>query len=445
MSRRLPLTAIEKEQIYQGKLQGKTLAQVARKVGCSLYCARKWWRRGRDEGRTGLLAKQRGRRATGILSHFEARVKERALTYKQTHPGWGAKRVLVELKRDRRLKGLALPHPSRLTALFKQDCPECVATPKKPSRPRSVRPPLATGVHEIWQLDCQEGIRLKDGEVATICNIRDPVGAAIIASRAFAVKTKRHWRKLTLPEVRQVLRTAFAEWRVLPDAVLTDNELGLAGNPTDHFPSLLTLWLVGLGVSHFFIRPACPTDQPQVERCHRTLDNFALNDTALLNLTNLQDSLDRERYQHNHLFPSQASDCAGRPPLTAHPELLRPRRPYRPEHKLSLFDWQRAADYLAIFTFERKVSTSGQVSLGGHLYSVGRPLAGLSLLVRFDAQAWQWVMLTIQADEQGQITQAEVARRSPKGFDIETLTGLQPETHQSASPLQLTFPCFIAA
>jgi hypothetical protein len=82
----------------------------------------------------------------------------------------------------------------------------------------------------MWQLDSQEGIRLHSGEISTICNIRDPVGAAMIASRSFSVKTKRHWRKLAWTEVRDVLRTAFSEWHTLPDSVLTDNELCLAGS-----------------------------------------------------------------------------------------------------------------------------------------------------------------------------------------------------------------------
>jgi hypothetical protein len=107
----------------------------------------------------------------------------------------------------------------------------------------------------MWQLDSQEGIPLHDGDIATICNIRDPVGAAMIASQAFSVKTELHWRKLTWQEVRGVLRQAFTEWQTLPDGVKTDNELGLAGGPTDPYPGQLTLWLVGLGIKHRCIRP----------------------------------------------------------------------------------------------------------------------------------------------------------------------------------------------
>lgn len=128
-------------------------------------------------------------------------------------------------------------------------------------------------MHEVWQVDHQEGHRLADGSVATICNIRDPYGAAMIASQAFSVKTKLRWRKLTWEEVRQVLRSGFTEWQTLPDSVLTDNEMGLGGNLNDPFPSWLSLYLAGLGIKHNFIRSHQPTDQPQVERNHRTLED----------------------------------------------------------------------------------------------------------------------------------------------------------------------------
>ncbi len=75
------------------------------------------------------------------------------------------------------------------------------------------------------------GIRLADGTIASVCNVRDPVGAAIIASRAFPVQTEKHWRKLQWTEVREVLRAGFTEWQTLPDGVVTDNELSLGAAP----------------------------------------------------------------------------------------------------------------------------------------------------------------------------------------------------------------------
>ncbi len=467
MPKHAPLTQAEKELIYRGKLQERTLTEVASTVGCSPACARKWWRRGRDHGRKGLQVGRAKTQRTGILSRFDTRITGKSLTHKRSHPRWGAVRVLIELGHDAELKGLRFPKRSRLSAFFKARCPECVAA-HKPRKPAPARPPRATGVHEIWQLDFQEGIGLQDGDTAGICNIRDPLGAAMIASQALSVKTKLHWRKFTFAEVRTVLRGGFAEWQTLPDALWTDNEPLLHGWPTDPFPSMLTLWLRGLGVPHEFIRPHTPTDQPQIERNHLTLDGLALNEVDLANLMTMQQALDRERYIYNHEFPVQASDCGGRPPLVAHPELLRPRRLYQPKLELALFDMQRVYDYLATFTFERKITASGQVSLGHRLYAIGRVHAGKLVLVHLDAKKRQWVVLPKPADEtakeesvgegseQPEISKLpkpedetakqegeELARFSPRGLDVQTLTGLDPADFQPAPPVQLSFPCFV--
>ena len=437
MVNRPPLSQVQKEQIYWGKLGGRSLSELAAAVGCTVLCARKWWRVGRDKGLEGLRAARRGRGQAGILSGFDPAVAQTALVLKQAHRGWGAKRVLVELKAEPVLYGTRLPGPSRLAAFFREQCPECVAA----RRPHRHPPQLATtasGVHEQWQLDSQEGIRLSNQEVATICNIRDPVGGAMIASRAFSVGTERRWRKLEWTEVRDVLRTGFAEWQTVPSELKTDNELGLAGASNDLFPGKLTLWLAGLGVTHRFIRPGHPTDQPHIERNHRTLRDWAVTQQSVADVDQLQQALERERHVHNHLYPSQASDCDGRPPLTAHPELLTPRRVYQPDRELELFDLQGVYRLLAQLTFERKLDSKARVSLGRQPYSLGQKLVRERQLktvqARFDPNTVEWVFLTPD--------QEEVVRHPPKGLDVQTLTGLDPSDLLPAQVVQLPLPFF---
>jgi hypothetical protein len=50
---RFPLSQAQKEQIYLGKLGGRSLLELAATVGCTVHCARKWWRVGRDTGLAG--------------------------------------------------------------------------------------------------------------------------------------------------------------------------------------------------------------------------------------------------------------------------------------------------------------------------------------------------------------------------------------------------------
>ena len=429
------LTQAEREQIYLLKRSGQTIQQIAQALDLSPACVRKWWRRGRDQGVLGLLERRRGRPIRGALSMFSALVQQASLKLKREHKRWGANRVLIELQNDTALLGLTFPSRSRLYAFFHQECPECLSIWTQHKAVPAT--PTATAVHEEWQVDHQEGHRLLDGSIATVCNIRDPYGAAMIASQAFSVKTKRWWRKLTWEEVRQVLRAGFAEWQTLPDSVLTDNEMRLGGNPNDPFPSWLSLYLAGLGIKHNFIRSHRPTDQPQVERSHRTLDGLTEDESSRQDLASFQQALDQERQIYNYEFPSRASDCGGFPPLKAHPELFHPRRPYRAEQEAVLFDMQRMYHYLAGFTFERKVNRNGQVTLKGHHYTVGLAHKEKQIFVRLDKQTQEWVFL--EQDEQGQ--EHELNRRPLFGLDFFSLTGLEkPVCLAHLPPIQLTLP-----
>lgn len=431
MATRAPLTLVEKERIYAAKIRGHSLGAIAADLGCSHETARKWWRVARDHGRAALGQSRRGRAPTGVLSRFPPAVTQRALALKREHPAWGPDRILTDLGRDPTLTGQPLPSRSRLATLFKTSCPELVAAPRPRTSPPAA-PPDPTAVHECWQLDCQEAIPLTDDHRASICTLRDPVGAAILASQAFDVTGGARGRRLSWEEVRGVIRSAFARWETLPDTLQTDNEACLGGQPSDPAPSRLTLWLVGLGVHHCFIRPNTPTDQAEVERTHRTLDGFVGLPDSRLDVVQLQRRLDAERDLHNCHFASRASDCGGRPPLIAHPELLRPRRPYRLEWERALFDEQRVYAYLATIPLTRKVTSSGQIHLYSALRSVGRALANQTVTVQCDPQTREWVVTLPDG--------AAVKRLPVHGMDVTSLTGLADTSTLDLPPIQLTLP-----
>ena len=267
--------------------------------------------------------------------------------------------------------------------------------------------------------------------------MRDLFGAAIIASRACATKTEKHWRKLDWTEIRSVLRLAFTEWQTLPEQVRTDNELCLGGHPNDPFQSKLTLWLCGLGVAHEFILPHRPTYQAQVERNHRTLNDLTLNEESRSDLPAFQRALDREHSTCNYDSPARASDCRGAPPLQAHPELLNSPRPYRPECELAPFDIQHIYDRLATLTLERKVNANGVVSAGGHTYSIVHKHAGKTVQVCCDPATREWFFRDSTNAEQ------EIARRPVKNLNVALLTGLEEQPIAVAAPIQLTLPCTV--
>jgi len=76
-----------------------------------------------------------------------------------------------------------------------------------------------------WQLDCQAALPLADDHRASICTIRDPVGAAILVAQAFDVTSGSRGHRLSWQEMRGVIRSALARWETLPDILQTDNEV----------------------------------------------------------------------------------------------------------------------------------------------------------------------------------------------------------------------------
>ncbi len=89
MGQPTPLTEAERERILQGKLQGKTLAEIAADLGRSSPVVHKWWQRIRQEGLQGLRTRKPGPVPQGVLSRFDLCIAQTALNLKHTHRRWG--------------------------------------------------------------------------------------------------------------------------------------------------------------------------------------------------------------------------------------------------------------------------------------------------------------------------------------------------------------------
>lgn len=391
MAQRAPLTQAEKQMISQKKATGESLVEISRALHCSSETVRKWWRIARNQ----RPVRARGRPKRGPLSTYPAQVREKAIELKKEHAHWGPKRVRLELQRVLSLVEAELPSAARLSVLFKQGCPDAVQP-----RQRHLLPPpnpKVFGVHQRWQMDAKEGLRV-GSERVNVQEIRDIYSGWIIISRAFVTTTLSGVRHLTRAENQQALRQAFCQWG-MPLEVQTDNDSEFV-TPTDPtFPSPFTLWLVGLGITHITSRPHRPTDQPQVERNHRTQGDFVWKDQSFTQVEQLQQALDEQCQLYNTLFPSQAAHCQGSPPLTAFPTASETGRPYHYDVEWDLFDLKRVDAFLAGFVWTRKVGTNSTVHLGGFYYIVRKNWIGQTVSVRFLPASRSFRFESAQGDE----------------------------------------------
>jgi hypothetical protein len=205
----------------------------------------------------------------------------------------------------------------------------------------------------------------------------------MIASQAFeAPRTDKGWQHLHREHHQQALRQAFLQWG-LPLEVQTDNDSEFSNLNDPSFPTLFTLWLVGLGIAHVLSRPHRPTDQPQIERNHRTQGDFVWNDQTFDHLELLQRALDHHRQLYNEQYPSEAAHCHGLPPLSVFPTAYSTGRPYHPNLEWDMLDLNRVDAFLTERIWTRKVAINGTVHLGDHYYILGRIWKSQPVSIRF--------------------------------------------------------------
>jgi transposase InsO family protein len=411
---------------------GESYRALADKAGVSLECVRYWCRR-QNKG-YGCNSQYTGRPA-GLLQQFDELVKYWVLRLKLKHPRWGPGSILAHLEKCLAWRCKKLPSAASVGRYLYQ-WPRFHRPHKK--KPQTVRVLQPTLVHQRWQIDFKIAISLQNGQKVDLHTVRDPVGEACIGASLYQTeKATLNTRRVSMEAVRYTLRQCFQHWKTLPDEIQTDGEPCLSPPQEDSFPGYFTLWLIGLGIRHLVIRPGKPTDNAEVERCHRTINEYAIIGNEDQTVTGLQELLDQAVFELNHILPSRAEGCAGKAPVQAHPELLKPRRPFQTENELIAFDLQRVDTYLSTLTWHRKVGKTGQIRFGGNdrKYYVGRRHAQREILVKFDPTDRNIVFFDCTDPDH------EIGRRAVKELEVADITGLATFP-DGLLPQQLPLPLF---
>jgi len=428
-------TAVQQRQeMAQLADQDETYQSVADQTGVSFWTAQKWIRRARRGGLAALVTTF-GRPATGPMSEFDPLVRYVALRLKHQHKTWGAAYVVKKMGEHPSLKGKKLPSPTTVWRYWRSFGDRLF--PKR--RPTQPKRPRAGVAHGVWQMDAKESVPVGGVGVITFNQARDEFGRATMMQRVHPAEgPEQRIVKPTTPLVQQDCRISFTEWG-LPDAIQTDKATIFVDDDPTPFPTRLTLWWVGLGIEHRLA--LSPMRNGCIERGHRTLNERTLVDQHFHDADELQKQVDADWYELNAECPSRAKGCNGQPPLVAHPELLVPRRPYRPEWELDLFDLKRVDDYLATRTWLRTVSEVGQVSLGGQRYGLGAAWAGQTVSISFDPEQRRFVFTQVKPKTKRGQRQSDLppVRRDAKGLSVEAITGL-PATLEDLPPRQLMLP-----
>lgn len=195
---------------------------------------------------------------------------------------------------------------------------------------------------------------------------------------------QKRWTTVDPQAVQTTIQEALTQWG-RPHRLRLDN--GLPWGTTSDVPSALALWLSGLGIRVVFGRPGQSTDNAVIERSHGVLNQWC-EPTQQADWTQLAERVDwaahtqRERYRSPHHVTR----------MQAYPELATNPRKYAVQDEVQQWDVQRAAQFLAGYTFKRKVDKNGVIQLMNNRYWVGRKWTRQYVKVFLDETTYDWVI-----------------------------------------------------
>lgn len=318
-------------------------AELCRRYGISRTNGYKVLGRYRSSGEAGLAGRPRRPKRSPL--RLSGEVEEKVVRLRRENPRWGA-RKLRRLLLDAGVR--PAPAVSTVGAVLRRrglvDAERSAA-----SRPY-IR--FEWGVpNALWQMDFKGSIATLGGRCHTLTVLDDCTRFNIVLA---ALPDER------ADGVMRELEKAFRRYG-LPDAMLMDNGAPW-GSDRDHQHTVLTTWLMRLGIRVIHSRPYHPQTAGKDERFHRTLGEELLDTVQWRDCGHCQQEFDRWRTVYNTVRPHEALG------------MDTPASRYRP----SLRAWPGE---LPPVTYPegaavRRVDQNGRVSFRNRSYRVGKAFRG---------------------------------------------------------------------
>ena len=311
------------------------------------------------------MSPKQGRPALGALASYSSEIRDKIYELRHNNSGWGAITILVELEHVLHYPSQQLPSVDSVHRYLK----ECGFV--KPKTPKSDAPevsiPPVKSCHDLWEMDAQGAVFVKGVGYVSMINIKDSKSKAYIMSFPVQVKSKMSQPKTA--HYLWTLRLAFEQFG-LPKAMQVDKDSVFKDNTSKSpFPSVVKLFLTGLGIELSFINVAPPAKQAMVERSHQTLDKQVFQGKTYKNWHELFLNTNKRRFILNEKYPCRS--LGKRAPFEVYPDVLNTQRPYFVEQEKTLLNLDLVEKHLEQYTWYRKVSSVRTISLKGIYYLKG--------------------------------------------------------------------------
>lgn len=266
--------------------EGVNRRELFRRFGISPDVGYKWLRRW-TAGDRDLADRSRQPRTSPARSAAE--LEAAVLAIRDTHPAWGARKIVRCLERD----AIAAPAVSTTHAILRRNgrVQPSAGTPGKPyQRFEHPAPNL------LWQMDFKGRVPLTSGGACHPLTIVDDHSRYALCLAACGNEQSR--------TVQGQLERTFRCYG-LPEGLFVDNGSPW-GDPAGERFTQLGVWLLKLGVKIIHSRPYHPQSRGKNERFHRTLKAEVFAMRLFRRLAEVQHAFDRWRLVYNLERPHEA-------------------------------------------------------------------------------------------------------------------------------------------
>lgn len=277
------------EFVILASVEGQEFSEACSRFGISRKTGYKWLRRFREEGESGLA--DRSRRPENSPGKSSTKTESMVVKLREKHPRWGGRKLrqrLLDLNRR------DVPSASTITSILGRHglLSELDGAGERLTVQRFER----ESPNELWQMDFKGHFAMVGGGRCHPLTVLDDHSRYSIGIRAC-----ENEQACT---VMNELVTMFRQYG-LPVQMLMDN--GSPWGDSGGQPwTIVTSWLVRLGIRVSHIRPHHPQTQGKDERFHRTLKAEVLRDRSHLDLSACQRDFDPWRDIYNRERPHES-------------------------------------------------------------------------------------------------------------------------------------------
>jgi transposase InsO family protein len=283
--------SLREEFVKQAMQEGANMSELCRAYHISRSTGYKWVARYRAEGQAGL--RDRSRRPQTSPQQTPPEVEQKVLKAREAHPAWGGRK----LKRYLENRGHDnIPAPSTITEILRR---HDRLDPAESARRVPYRRFEKAEPNEMWQMDFKGHFALESNQRCHPLTVLDDHSRYLVGLQACTDESH--------PTVKSCLTDIFRTYG-LPRWLLVDNGPPWS-DPVQRTPwTMLSVWLLRLGIAVTRSRPRHPQTLGKDERLHRTLMDELLTFHLFADFSACQQAFDDFRHLYNTERPHEALD-----------------------------------------------------------------------------------------------------------------------------------------